>query len=47
MTTSSGCARATSWSAQVVAASLAVFVFGLHWEALAGVLGPAPCWRIR
>jgi UDP-GlcNAc:undecaprenyl-phosphate GlcNAc-1-phosphate transferase len=26
--------------AQVVAASLAVFVFGLRWEALAGVLGP-------
>lgn len=27
-------------AAQVVAAALAVFVFGLHWEALAGVLGP-------
>lgn len=28
-------------AAQVLAATLAVFVFGLHWEALAGVLGPA------
>lgn len=28
-------------AAQVIAATLAVFYFGLHWEALAGVLGPA------
>lgn len=27
--------------AQIVAATLAVFYFGLHWQALAGVLGPA------